>query len=379
MEPTSDTVLTDTVLTDTALTDTVLVRAALLGDKEALGALIQRHWQMAVFLAARVLGSPDLARDAVQEAAIAAMTGLDRLRSPDKFGAWFCGVTLNVSRRWLRQAAIELPGLDAEPAAQVPGPDEAAELAEIATRVRGAIALLAAGQAEAVRLFYLQGLSHREVASELCISPGAVKARLHQARAALAPKLAEVADLTERKTMTTADSQQRPDWVDAEITEIRLHQADDEQGHHIMILTETGGGRRLPIWIGPGEAAALALTIEATETPRPFTYQLASSLVSAAGAEIKEVRITRLQPPIFYATVIVEGAAGQREVDARPSDAVNLAAAAGVPIRVDSILFDIGIHPDYGSDYTDYPVITADLAESVSKRFHSLSQEPPEA
>ena len=365
-------------IADAVPADTVLVAAALRGDKDALGLLIKRHWQTAVFLAARVLGSPDLARDAVQEASIAAMTGLDRLRSPDKFGAWFCGVTLNVARRWLRQAACELPGLDTELATQAPGPDEAAELAEIAARVRGAIALLAAGQAEAVRLFYLQGLSHREVASELSISPGAVKARLHQARAALAPKLA---DLPERTVMTSSDTHasdtQQPEWVNVEVTEIRLHHADEEQGHHIMVLTETGGNRRLPIWIGPAEATSLAVTIEATETPRPFTYQLASSLVSAAGATIKEVRITRLQAPIFYATVIVDGPSGQREVDARPSDAVNLAAAADAPIRIDSVLFEIGIHPDYGSDFTNSPVITAKLAESVKKGFKSLTSEEP--
>ena len=68
-----------------------------------------------------------------------------------------------------------------------PDPAEAAEIADTAARVRGAIAALADGQQDAVRLFYLQGLSHREVAEELGISAGAVKARLHQARAALAP------------------------------------------------------------------------------------------------------------------------------------------------------------------------------------------------
>ena len=58
--------------------------------------LLRRHWDVAVLLAARVLGSPDLARDAAQEAAVAAMTDLERLRSPDRFGAWFCGITLDV-------------------------------------------------------------------------------------------------------------------------------------------------------------------------------------------------------------------------------------------------------------------------------------------
>jgi DNA-directed RNA polymerase specialized sigma24 family protein len=53
--------------------------------------LLRRHWDTAVLLAGRVLGSPDLARDAVQEPAVAAMSDLERLRSPDRFGAWFCG------------------------------------------------------------------------------------------------------------------------------------------------------------------------------------------------------------------------------------------------------------------------------------------------
>ncbi len=146
--------------------DADLVKAALAGDRESLGTLIQRHWQTAIFLAARVLDSPELARDAAQEAAIAAMTGLDQLRSPDRFGAWFCGITLNVARRWRRRLGTELPGTPLDQASTEPGPEEAAELADVAGRVRDAIALLANGQAEAVRLFYLQGLSHREVAAE---------------------------------------------------------------------------------------------------------------------------------------------------------------------------------------------------------------------
>ena len=153
--------------------------------------LLRRHWDTAVLLAERVLGSPDLARDAVQEAAIAAMTDVERLRSPDRFGAWFCGIALNVSRKWLRQLRSERSGLLPEPASRSADPAEAAEIADTAARVRRAIAALADGQQDAVRLFYLQGLSHREVAAELGISVGAVKARLHQARAALAPKLAQ--------------------------------------------------------------------------------------------------------------------------------------------------------------------------------------------
>jgi RNA polymerase sigma factor (sigma-70 family) len=363
-----------------AAVDADLVHAALLGDKEALGGLVQRHWQTAVFLAARVLGSQELASDAVQEASIAAMTGLDRLRSPERFGAWFCGITLHVARRWAGQLRSELPGGADDRACPLPGPAEAVERADAAARVRGAIALLADGQAKAVRLFYLQGLSHREVAAELGISPGAVKARLHQARAALAPRLADIAPatgITEGKAMTPTDTAHGPSWVDAEVTEIRLASPDEdeERGHHIMIISETGGNRRLPIWIGPAEAVALAMTLESAETPRPLTYKLAASLVNAADAEIAEVRITRLTPPVFYASVLVNSAAGAREVDARPSDAVNLALTAGAPIKVDSVLFETGQLADQADRIAASPVVTADLAAKHLTRINEALTE----
>jgi RNA polymerase sigma factor (sigma-70 family) len=304
--------------------------------------LLRRHWDTAVALAGRVLGSPDLGRDAAQEAAIAAMTDLDRLRSPDKFGAWFCGITLNVSRSWLRQLQSEVSGLPPDLISATPDPAEAAEIADTAVRVRDAIAALADGQRDAVRLFYLQCLSHREVAEELGVSVGAVKARLHQARAALADRLAQFhppLNPPRKENMVTASDTAK--WVEVVVSEIRRSQEEDpRQRKHVMILTERGGGRTLPIWIGPAEATVLALALESVETPRPFTYKLAISLVEAAGSQITEVRVTRLTGSIFYASVVVPGRDGQREVDARPSDAVNLAVACDAPIHVRDELFE---------------------------------------
>jgi RNA polymerase sigma factor (sigma-70 family) len=349
------------------------VREALLGNREPLAELLLRHWDTAVFLASRVLRSPDLAADVVQEAAIAAMTDLDRLRSPDRFGAWFCGIALNVSRRWLRQLGAEVPAVLADRESGEPGPAEAAEIADLARRVRGAIDQLPAGQREAVLLFYLQGLSHLEVAAELGISRGAVKARLHQARAALAPRLAPMID-REDLTMSADDAAR---WVDAEVSEIRRTQAEDPaQRKHIMILAERGGKRTLPIWIGPAEATALALTLASAETPRPFTYKLAASLVEAAGSAIEEVRITRLDPPLFYASVRVRGRTESRDVDSRPSDAVNLALAAGAPLKVDSRLFDLPMPADHAAELDAGLVVTADIAAEAQREMRRHFDEP---
>jgi len=356
-------------LCDQSKSDAELVGDALSGVREALAELVRRHWDTAVFLAARVLGSSELARDAAQEAAVAALTDLGRLRSPDRFGAWFCGIALNVSRRWLRQLRPEIPGEPADQVSASPGPAEIAESADVATRVRRAVAALPNGQQDAVLLFYLQGLSHREVAGELGISVGAVKSRLHQARAALGPALAPVAGIPQERT-TMAASTAKAGWAEVSVSEIRREDNEDPlQRKHIMILAERGGDRWLPIWVGPMEATAMALALEAVETPRPFTHKLAAGLVGATGSRITEVRIARLLGEVFYASVLVDGPAGSREVDARPSDAVNLALAAGAPIRVDSTLLSLELRDDFARNLSSCPVATAEIAEEVRQRF----------
>ena len=87
-----------------------------------------------------------------------------------------------------------------------------------------------------------------------------------------------------------------------------------------------------------------------------MTYQLAASLLTAAGGRTVETRITRLTDCVFYAVVIVDGPEGRQEVDARPSDAVTLAAVMNAPIRAEASLFTdppLGWHP--GFDWESLP------------------------
>lgn len=348
------------------LPDAELVGAALAGAREPLAELIRRHWPSAVFLAGRLLGSAELGRDAAQEAAMAALTDLGQLRAPDRFGAWFCGIALNVARRWRRQLRLEVPGPPPDGGSAEPGPAEAAELADIAARVRGAVAALPEGQRNAVMLFYLQGLTHREVAAELGISVNAVKARLHQARASLAPGLARMADIGQEEAAMTA---QAAEWVEVSVSGIRSSQDEEEwQRRYVMVLAERGGDRELPIWIGPAEAIAMAMSLESAETPRPFTHKLAASLLGAAGARVAEVRITRLADEVFYALVVVDGPAGRREVDARPSDAVNLALATAAPMRAGAGLFAAALSDEHAGELASLPVATAEIAELAQRR-----------
>ena len=97
-------------------------------------------------------------------------------------------------------------------------------------------------------------------------------------------------------------------------------------------------------------------------------------LVEAAGSQITEVKITRLLESVFYACVVVQGPDGPREVDARPSDAVNLAVVCGAPIRLNSELFGVGIAPDEPGEPSSLPAATADIAAETQQRMREAAE-----
>jgi len=119
--------------------------------------------------------------------------------------------------------------------------------------------------------------------------------------------------------------------------------AERRERFFIELAEASGGGtRRLRIGVGDAEAAALAFSLQGQEFPRPMTYQFMASLVTAAGSAVRSVRVTGLRDGIFYAQVMLRGGA---TVDARPSDALNLAAITGAPVYVAEELLAVPAGP----------------------------------
>jgi RNA polymerase sigma factor (sigma-70 family) len=319
------------------LEDQQLVCLARLGERVAFATLIERHYPALRSICRRALRDSDLAGDAAQQAVLTAMLGLERLRDDERFGSWLIGIGLNVCRSMLRRridrpCGIEaLAGADAD--AHAPtlegDPAMAVEVAEIEARVRAAIAGLPRGQQEAVALYYLAGLTQAEIAERLGTAPGAIKTRLHKARRSLRASLNEL--WKEAYAMPT-------DLLPMHVADLRRTSgADPDSIRNIVYLEDDAGSRRLPIWIGPAEAIALAVVLEDVQLPRPWTHQLTAALLQAAGASVREVRIVELTNSVFYARIILTDGA---EVDARPSDALTLAVQLGAPIYVDNAVLD---------------------------------------
>lgn len=362
--------------------DTDLVRAAQGGDRAAFGALVIRHRPLVLAVCRCALKDPGLAEDVAQDAILHAMLHLDRLRQPERFGSWLAGIGLNLCHRLRRQRAHEVWSWDAlvggqvlpEPVDAAPSVEEQVEAAELRRRVGAAVTELPSGQRAAVILHYLAGLTQAETAALLGIAPGAVKTRLHKARATLRRSLAQGHVWEWRHEKGRA-------MVAMQVQDVgRRRVAGDDTPRHFVVLEEVGGSRRLPIWIGAHEATALALHLEGVPFPRPMTYQLMANLIGAVGARLREVRIDRLAGDIFYAAAVLDGPAGTTELDARPSDALNLALVLSAPVQVaEEIITSLGSSRDGESASQNDEEIEwrAAIAASVEQVWPSRRPDPP--
>jgi bifunctional DNase/RNase len=140
--------------------------------------------------------------------------------------------------------------------------------------------------------------------------------------------------------------------------------------HRIVVLREEDGERYVPIWVGPNEAEALSINLRGTEVPRPLTHDLLKQMVEALDATVSHILISDLREEVFYATIVIEADGRVVEVDARPSDAINLAARTSAAIFVSERVLDAaGVMPEAslesdGAEDEDLSVF-ADFVESL--------------
>ncbi len=117
-------------------------------------------------------------------------------------------------------------------------------------------------------------------------------------------------------------------------------------GAFVLLLKEVDGERKLPIIIGHFEAQSMAFVIEKYQPERPGTYDLLKSMIDNLGATVVEVVIHELLNNTYYANIVLEVSGFTNEVDARPSDAINLALRAQVPIYVaEKVMEEAGFYP----------------------------------
>jgi uncharacterized protein len=93
----------------------------------------------------------------------------------------------------------------------------------------------------------------------------------------------------------------------------------------VVILQEQDGERILPIWIGPGEASAIAMELAGMKFSRPLTHDLFASVILGLGGSLQRVMITKVVENTYFAELIIQRGSELISLDARPSDSIAIA------------------------------------------------------
>jgi len=108
----------------------------------------------------------------------------------------------------------------------------------------------------------------------------------------------------------------------------------------VVILQETEGERVLPIWIGPGEASAIAMHLADMDFSRPLTHDLLCSVLRGLECSLDKVVISHVEESTYFAELRVQRNGDLISLDARPSDSIAIALRMRARIFVSDDLLE---------------------------------------
>lgn len=182
------------------MTDEEAVRRVRDGERGAYRVLVDRYAGVVFGVARRYSSEPAEVEDLAQEIFIKAYAGLEDFRGTAAFPTWLYRIAVNHCRDHLRtrrptrslDALLEKrPGAAHELSDGRPGPEVALEREDALRRLEEALEELSPDYAVPFLLKYRQGMTYEEMATEMDVTAGALKVRVHRARKELRRILGE--------------------------------------------------------------------------------------------------------------------------------------------------------------------------------------------
>ncbi|QEE29833.1 RNA polymerase sigma factor [Terriglobus albidus] len=182
--------------------DAALVRAACLGNGDAIAELYQRHGAIVYRFTLRMCSDASMAEEITQEAFLAFLRHPHHFEAErSAFSTWLCGVArrqlwkrLERGERFVElddvEEPIEAPSSDA--------PDQWLSRKEAVEMVRKGIEELPLLLKEVVILCELEEMTYPQASLILAVPVGTVRSRLHRAKARLATLLSAVPACAEK-------------------------------------------------------------------------------------------------------------------------------------------------------------------------------------
>ncbi len=182
--------------------DAAIVKRCLDGDQRAYQELLRRYRRSVYSITYRMVGHREEARDLAQEVFIRAFRSLHRYDPSRPFSSWIFKITSNLCIDFYRKKRLSTvsihetyDGEDERPRIELvdPGPDpeETFQTGSQRDRLDRLLLSLPPRYRVVVLLRHKEDLSYEEIADQLEIPIGTVKARLHRAHRLLRTKMVD--------------------------------------------------------------------------------------------------------------------------------------------------------------------------------------------
>jgi len=286
--------------------DRDLVVAFKAGQAWAYDEMYLRYGARVEGICRRMLGNVEDANEATQETFLKAYQGLPRFNGNYKLGAWLSRIAANVCLDQIRargRRATLVPLANEDSAHEVdPGPEE---LVAIEDRAFSTLDEIQPLHARALKLRAIEGMSHKEMADRLEMTPPQVKALLHRARDSF------------KRAWENASG-----WIVAPVLALRSLLGDGEKG-------------------GPAGAHMVVMSSSATpllaEKVAASAIVVATALAGATGSSITQ----STPPPSLRAAMATPPASADIETPP-PTVESEVDAAAKTPVeKIAAILEDV--------------------------------------
>jgi len=144
---------------------------------------------------------------------------------------------------------------------------------------------------------------------------------------------------------------------------------------HVIFLKLFSSDLVIPVFVGDFECTALIKEINKRTTARPMTHDLMKNSLQALSVTVARVKVTKLVDNTYYASIFYLKTDQQQEieveVDARPSDAINMAVRFGAPIFVNQKIVDVSAYslraeagPQVANE-ASAPAVAFDIAKAI--------------
>lgn len=181
-----------------------LIKRAQRGDVAAFNRLVLHYQEQVYNVAYRIMGEPQAAEDATQEAFIAAYKALNRFRG-GSFKSWLMRIVTNACydelRRRKRRPQTSLDRITDENESFAflrspeEGPEKIQQRLEVMHAIEDCLQTLPDDQRITAVLGDVEGYDYQEIAGLTGVSLGTVKSRMSRARAKLRDCLQDVQEL----------------------------------------------------------------------------------------------------------------------------------------------------------------------------------------